>query len=46
MSFSPDDIAEMLTDYENDHHTGMDITRISQLIYDYTSGYPVLVSSI
>ena len=46
MSFSPDDIAGMLTDYENDHHTGMDIPKISQLIYDYTSGYPVLVSSI
>lgn len=46
MSFSPDDIAGMLTDYENDHHTGMNINEISQLIYDYTSGYPVLVSSI
>ena len=44
MSFSPDDIAGMLTDYENDHHTGMDIPKISQLIYDYTSGYPVLVA--
>ena len=44
MSFSPDDIAGMLTDYENDHHTGMDIADISQLIYDYTSGYPVLVA--
>lgn len=46
MSFSPDDIAGMLTDYENEHHTRMDIQKISQLIYDYTSGYPVLVSSI
>lgn len=46
MNFSPDDIAGMLMDYENDHHTGMDIAAISQLIYDYTSGYPVLVSSI
>lgn len=44
MSFSPDDIAGMLTDYENEHHTRMDIPRISQLIYDYTSGYPVLVA--
>lgn len=44
MSFSPDDIASMLTDYENDHHTGMNIADISQLIYDYTSGYPVLVA--
>lgn len=46
MSFSPDDIAGMLEDYENDKHTGMDISAISKLIYDYTSGYPVLVSYI
>lgn len=44
MSFSPQDIAGMLQDYENDHHTGMDVTVISQSIYDYTSGYPVLVT--
>lgn len=46
MSFSVSDIAGMLTEYEQDHHTGMDIAKLSQLIYDYTSGYPVLVSSI
>jgi len=46
MSFSPDDIAGMLEQYENVHHTGMNIADISQLIYDYTSGYPILVSSI
>lgn len=46
MSFSVSDIAGMLMEYENDHHTGMDIQKLSQLIYDYTSGYPVLVSSI
>lgn len=46
MSFSADDIAGMLNDYENDRHIGMNINEISQLIYDYTSGYPVLVSSI
>ena len=46
MSFSVSDIAGMLTEYEQDHHTGMDIVKLSQLIYDYTSGYPVLVSSI
>lgn len=44
MSFSPDDIAGMLTDYESDHHTGMNIAKIARLIYDYTSGYPVLVT--
>ena len=46
MSFSPDDISGMLRDYEADHSTGMDIAAISQTIYDYTSGYPVLVSMI
>jgi hypothetical protein len=46
MSFSVDDISGMLTEYENDNHTGMDISEISQLIYDYTSGYPVLVSTL
>ena len=46
MSFSPDDIAGMLRDYEADHSTGMDIAAVSQMIYDYTSGYPVLVSMI
>jgi hypothetical protein len=45
MSFSVDDISGMLTDYEKDHHTGMDIVEVSQLIYDYTYGYPVLVST-
>ncbi len=46
MSFSIEDIAGMLTDYEQDHHTGMDIMKISGLIYDYTSGYPFLVSRL
>ena len=46
MTLSADGIAGMLSDYENDKHTGMDIASMSQLIYDYTSGYPVLVSNI
>ncbi len=46
MSFSPADISTMLNEYENDHHTGMDINEITQCIYGYTSGYPVLVSGI
>ena len=44
MSFSPKEIATMLTAYESDHHTGMDIKQISGEIYSYTSGYPYLVS--
>lgn len=46
MSFSPEDIAGMLSEYEADHHTGMDVSGIAALIYDYTSGYPFLVSRI
>jgi len=44
MSFSVRDIAGMLAEYENDYHTGMDIRQVSRTIYDYTSGYPYLVS--
>ncbi len=46
MSFSAKDIEGMLKLYEEDYHTGMDITNISNMIYDYTSGYPFLVSRI
>ena len=46
MSFSINDIEGMLAEYENDWHTGMDISQIAGLIYEYTSGYPYLVSYI
>ena len=46
MSFSAGEIAGMLQDYEADHHTGMDILDMAQQIYDYTSGYPFLVSRL
>lgn len=46
MSFSKEDIAGMLRQYEDDYHTGMDIERLSGLLYEYTSGYPFLVSRI
>ena len=46
MSFSRDDIAGMLTEYESDCHTSMDIALLSGLLYDYTSGYPYLVSRL
>ncbi len=36
----------MLQEYEEDKHTGMHIDTIAQSIYDYTSGYPYLVSAI
>ncbi|MCD8336129.1 MAG: AAA-like domain-containing protein [Lachnospiraceae bacterium] len=46
LSFTADEVAGMLSEYEEEHHTGMDIQKISRLIYEYTSGYPVLVSDI
>ncbi len=36
----------MLKEYEADHHTGMDMEAVSREIYDYTGGYPYLVSRI
>lgn len=44
MSFSKKDIAGMLKEYEQDHNTGMDVAEIADLLYEYTSGYPFLVS--
>lgn len=46
MYFQKDEIAGMLQDYENDHHFGMDIQEVAEKIFDYTSGYPVLVSNL
>lgn len=46
MSFSVKEIATMLEAYEKDYATGMNITAMSQLLYDYTSGYPSLVSRL
>lgn len=46
MDFSADDIAGMLTEYENDHLTNMDIRAVAGLLYDYTAGYPFLVSKL
>lgn len=39
-------ISGMLKDYESDYRTGMNVQEISALLYDYTSGYPYLVSRI
>lgn len=46
MTFHPGEIAQMLSDYEADEHTGMDIATVSEEIYKYTSGYPFLVSKL
>ncbi len=46
MNFQADEIAGMLEQYEADNSMNMNVSELSKLIYDYTSGYPVLVSSI
>ncbi len=46
MSLSRDGIAGMLCEYESDYHTGMDIEEMASLLFDYTSGYPYLVSRL
>lgn len=46
MSFSEAQIAGMLEEYETDHRTGMNIPEAAKEIYQYTAGYPYLVSAI
>ena len=46
MSFSAEEIETMLEEYEREHHTGMNIQKVGERIYYYTSGYPFLVSYI
>ncbi len=46
MSFSSAQIMSMLEEYEEDYHTGMSTAKMAEEIYQYTSGYPVLVSAI
>ena len=46
MSFSAEEISAMLQEYEEDHRTGMDVEAVGGCIYEYTSGYPYLVSAI
>ena len=46
MNFSARDIAGMLQLYEDDYQTGMNVHKMAELLYDYTSGYPYLVSRL
>lgn len=46
MSFSESEIAGMLVEYEKDNLTGMAVHEIGKMLYDYTSGYPYLVSRL
>lgn len=46
MSLHADGIAVMLTDYKQDHQLEFDERSIAQMLFDYTSGYPFLVSRL
>lgn len=46
MNFTADSIEGMLKEYAMDHTMKMDAAVIAGMIYDYTSGYPFLVSRI
>lgn len=46
MLFDAGQIAAMLEEYEADNRTGMDVEAVAEEIYQYTSGYPYLVSAI
>ena len=46
MSFSENEIESMLREYEKDWNTGMDLSEVSQILYEYTAGYPYLISRI
>lgn len=46
LNFSPNEIAGMLAEYDADYSVGMDVSAMSQWIYDYTGGYPYMVSRI
>ena len=46
MSFTKEEIAQMLQEYEVDHLTGMNVEQMAKMLSDYTSGYPFLVSRL
>ncbi len=46
MSLEKDGITHMLSEYEADYHTGMNVTEMAELLYNTTSGYPFLVSRL
>lgn len=46
MSLPADGIAGMLAEYKAEHEADFDNVAVAKLIYDYTSGYPFLVSRL
>ncbi|MDE7313624.1 MAG: AAA-like domain-containing protein [Eubacterium sp.] len=46
MGFTAKQIQDMLLEYEADSRTGMDTAAVAEEIWQYTSGYPYLVSAL
>lgn len=46
MDLGEEGIESMLSDYEAEHSTGMDVPCIAHQLWEYTHGYPFLVSRI
>lgn len=46
LSLSTAEIRSMLEEYDAGHHTGMQLAQAASCIWDYTRGYPYLVSRI
>lgn len=46
MSFQEEDISSMLEEYQRDHGCTIPVRGIAEEIYEYTDGYPYLVSKI
>ena len=46
LSFSKEEIAAMLQEYASDHSVHIDIDGMAGLLWDYTAGYPFLVSRL
>jgi hypothetical protein len=46
MSFNPNEISTMLIEYKNEIGIEFDVKDISEIIYEFTNGYPFLISKI
>ncbi|MBR3316674.1 MAG: AAA-like domain-containing protein [Atopobiaceae bacterium] len=46
MSFDATDVAGMLTTYDADHASGMDVDAVAEEVVAWTGGYPFLVSRV
>lgn len=46
MSFNVQEISPMLEEYSKAENVSMNVTAIAEKLYDYTSGYPFLVSAL